>query len=257
MFCGHLLGHREDEASENKGNLLELLSLRLQESDVISCYSLLKENTFRYLNQYHTLKTLFGINVRKHVEADHHTQHKNCMHLQCYYGWNTRFKKTWRSFSFTMILWQHFHYSWKYFSFYRTNIDGELLYCLLESVLLIFWFESRRFERLVLHCSSCCAWKIFRSCKEQFSSVYPLLYIRVESVPCWHKSCNYRCSKYVWGNCIHLLKFSERGILFLKLFKRIMKMWQVEVGLYNDQVTIRRQNCHLEAVNSVLVISVP
>ena len=54
LFCARqciaLRGHRENDASENRGNLMELLTLRSQDNEMLLRFFVNKEKTFRYVS---------------------------------------------------------------------------------------------------------------------------------------------------------------------------------------------------------------
>ncbi|KAL4148283.1 hypothetical protein QTP88_002559 [Uroleucon formosanum] len=58
LYCARqsiaVRGHREDEDSSNKGNFLELLTLRANDNDIIQRYFIEKEKTFRYVSGDYT-----------------------------------------------------------------------------------------------------------------------------------------------------------------------------------------------------------
>ncbi|XP_026811042.1 zinc finger MYM-type protein 1-like [Rhopalosiphum maidis] len=58
LFCARqgiaIRGHRVDEDSSNKGNFLELLTLRAKDNDIIQRYFIEKEKTFRYVSGDYT-----------------------------------------------------------------------------------------------------------------------------------------------------------------------------------------------------------
>ncbi|KAL4089149.1 hypothetical protein QTP88_024217 [Uroleucon formosanum] len=75
LYCARqsiaVRGHREDEDSSNKGNFLELLTLRANDNDIIQRYFIEKEKTFRYVSGDYTntfLEYLPNIVIKNIIE---------------------------------------------------------------------------------------------------------------------------------------------------------------------------------------------
>jgi len=65
-------GHREDEDSLNKGNFLELLTLRAKDNHIIQRYFIEKEKTFRYVSDDYTntfLENLANIVIENIIDT--------------------------------------------------------------------------------------------------------------------------------------------------------------------------------------------
>lgn len=264
LFCARqgiaLRGHREDEASENKGNLLELLSLRSQDNDVISRYYLRKEKTFRYLNpiyQNHFLE-LMSKNVLNQIINSVKTAGIYSVIMD-----ETQDLKRHEQVSIVLRYCDNslnIHES--FLGLYRTeNTDGESLYRLLKSVLISFGLKV---EDLRGQCYDGAA-----AMRGQYSGVakrirdennlamYVHCYAHVLNLCLVDVSSAVIAVRNMFGVLNKLHTFIEASSKRHSVFENIQKN-QENLASRSRSTTIKslsdtRWNCRLEAINSVLV----